>query len=192
MPKSVKLNMNVRHGEVKLAETTKNIKATLSYARLLASTIEGDKTNIVAAYSPVSVEQWNVGKLNTKYSADIALNDVRNLTLDATSSDVTIKRLLKSAKLNNNLGSLDIQSVSPEFSGIEIAVKNGQLRCVLPETAFNIKATGTYSSIEFPEGLVVELSGNNAQKVQQGYYLSNDSDKFIIIDSDYSEVSLTQ
>ncbi|MGB5236718.1 MAG: hypothetical protein WBN59_03725, partial [Flavobacteriaceae bacterium] len=30
MPKSVKLNMNVRHGEVKLAETTRDIKATLS------------------------------------------------------------------------------------------------------------------------------------------------------------------
>lgn len=192
MPKSVKLNMNVRHGEVKLAETTRDIKATLSYARLLASTIEGDQTDIVAAYSPVRVEQWNVGKLNTKYSGDIALNDVRYLTLDATSSDVTINRLLKKAKLSNNLGSLDIKSVSPEFSGMEISVKNGQLKCVLPETAFNIKTSGTYSSVELPKSLVVEFSENHSQRVQQGYYLRNDSDKFIIIDSNYSEVSLRQ
>ncbi len=192
MPKSVKLNMNVRHGEVKLAETTRDIKATLSYARLLASTIDGDKTDIVAAYSPVRVEQWNVGKLNTKYSGDIALNDVKYLTLNATSSDVTINRLLKKAKVINNLGSLDIQSISPEFSGVEIAVKNGQLKCLLPETAFNIRATGTYSSIELPEGLVVELSENRSQKIQQGYYLNKDSDKLIVIDSNYSEVSLRQ
>ena len=103
MPKSVKLKMNVRYGEVKLAENTKNIDATLSYARLLASTIDGDKTNIVAAYSPVIVQKWNLGKLNTKYSGEISLKDVKYLTLDATSSEVTIDRLLKSAKVKNNL-----------------------------------------------------------------------------------------
>ncbi|MEN8789795.1 MAG: hypothetical protein ABF295_09790 [Flavobacteriaceae bacterium] len=192
MPKSVKLNMNVRHGEVKLAETTRDIKATLSYARLLASTIDGDKTDIVAAYSPVRVEQWNVGRLNTKYSADIDLVDVKYLTLDATSSDVTINRLLKEATIVNNLGSLDIKSISPDFSGVKIAVKNGQLRCILPETAFNIRTTGTYSSIEMPKGLVVELSENRSKKVQEGYYLNKDSNKLIVIDSNYSEVSLRQ
>jgi len=192
MPKSVKLNMNVRHGEVKLAETARDIKANLSYASLLASTIEGDKTDIVAAYSPVRVEQWNVGRLNTKYSGDIDLKDVKYLTLDATSSDVTINRLLKKARIVNNLGSLDIRSISPEFSGVEIAVRNGQLRCILPETAFNIRTTGSYSSIELPKGLVVELSEDRSQKVQQGYYLNEDSDKLIVIDSNYSEVTLRQ
>ena len=192
MPKSVKLNMNVRHGEVKLAETTRDIKATLSYARLLASTIDGEKTDIVAAYSPVQVERWNLGKLNTKYSGDIALQDVKFLTLNATSSDVTINRLLKKLKVDNNLGSLDIQSVSPEFTGMEISVKNGQLRCALPETAYNIKAAEIYSSMELPKGLVVERSENNSKKVLQGYYLTKDSGKFVIIDSSYSEVSLHQ
>lgn len=190
MPKSLKLNMNVRHGKVILAENTKNLNASLSYASLLASTIDGDKTNIVAAYSPVSVERWNVGSLNTKYSGEIALKDVKYLTLDATSSEVVIDRLLKKASLKNNLGSLIIQSISPEFTAIDITVKNGQLQCGLPDTAYKILAKESYSSFDFPDGLTLERSGDRSHSVHQGYNLSEAAQKSIIINSSYSEVSL--
>ena len=83
MPKSTKLKMNVRHGEVKLAENTRNMDATLSYSRLLASTIDGEKTKIVASYSPVSVQRWNYGNLNLNFSEEVALKDVNILNLNA-------------------------------------------------------------------------------------------------------------
>ena len=189
MPKSVKLNMNVRHGEVKLAENTRDINATLSYARLLASTIDGDKTNIVAAYSPITVQQWNLGKLNAKFSGDIALKDVKYLVLDATSSEVTIDRVLKSAKVRNNLGALYIQSVSPEFKEMDIFVQNGQLDCVLPATDYKIYTQGVYSTISFPRDLKLEKSDSGSQTVHKGYHLLSNSDKSIVIDSKYSEVT---
>ena len=190
MPKSVKLKMNVRYGEVKLAENTKDINATLSYARLHASTIDGDKTNIVAAYSPVVVQQWNVGKLNTKYSGEIALKDVKYLTLNATSSEVTIDRLLKSAKVSNNLGSLYIHSIAPEFSDMDISVQNGKLECKLPQTAYNITAQGTYSSFSFPDKLTLNKTDSDYKTVHKGYHLAENSDKVIIINSKYSDVKL--
>ena len=68
--------MNVRHGEVKLAENTKNLNATLSHSSLWATTIDGDETNILASYSPVEVKNWNYGQLETKYSKDINLAEV--------------------------------------------------------------------------------------------------------------------
>ncbi|MGI9545735.1 MAG: hypothetical protein ACR2MM_00755 [Flavobacteriaceae bacterium] len=190
MPKSVKLNMNVRHGEVKLAENTVDINATLSYARLLASTIDGDETSIEAAYTPVSVQQWNLGKLNTKFSEDIALKDVKYLTLDAISSEVTINRLLKSAKVKNNLGSLHIQAVSPDFKEIDISVQNGQLECVLPAIDYNIYAKGTYSDFSFPSELTLEKSENGSQTVYKGYNLKERANRSIVINSKYSEVVL--
>lgn len=190
MPKSVKLNMNVRHGEVKLAENTLDINATLSYARLLASTIDGDETNIVAAYTPVSVQQWNLGKLNTKFSEEIALKDVKYLTLDAISSEVTIDRLLKSAKVKNNLGTLYIQSVSPDFKEIDISVQNGQLECVLPSTDYKIYAKGTFSNFSFPNELTLEKSNNGSQTVHKGYNLKERTERSIVINSKYSEVTL--
>ncbi len=192
MPKSVKLNMNVRHGEVKLAGNTRDIKANLSYASLYASTIDGAGTQIIAAYSPVHVEQWNLGSLNTRYSGEITLDDVANLTLDATSSEVTIDRLLKSAKVKNNLGALYIRSVAPEFSNLEISVQNGRMECNLPATAYTIKAKGSYSAFTFPQALKIQESGDAYQKQHQGYHLNKDSDRSIVINSRYSEVNLKE
>ena len=190
MPKSVKLKMNVRYGEVKLAENTKDINATLSYARLHASTIDGDKTHIVASYSPVVVQQWNLGKLNTKFSGEIALKDVKYLTLDATSSEVTIDRLLKSANISNNLGSLYINSVAPEFSDMDISVQNGNLECKLPQTAYKITAQGSHSSFSFPNELTLRKTDKDYNTVHKGYHLAENTDKVIIINSKYSEVKL--
>ena len=93
LPKSTKIKMNVRHGEVILAETTKNLSATLSYSSLLATNIDGDKTYIDASYSPVSVQKWNYGQLKADYSEKVNIKEVENLTLNATFSDVTIDNL---------------------------------------------------------------------------------------------------
>ena len=91
MPKYIKLNMNVRHGEVKLAENTKNINASLSYASLLASTIEGANTDIRVSYSPVVVQNWNYGSLSTDYSDEVNLKEVKELKLNSVSSNVVIQ-----------------------------------------------------------------------------------------------------
>ncbi len=190
MPKSVKLNMNVRHGEVKLAENTRDMKATLSYARLLASTIDGEDTNIVAAYSPVVVQNWNLGTLNTSYSGEIDLKDVRYLVLDATSSNVTIDRLLKSAKVQNNLGALYINSISPDFTEMEISVQNGEVECELPATPYKIIAKGSYSTFSFPDKVTLNKTQGGSQSVHEGYHLNQNSNKSIVINSRYSTVNL--
>ena len=62
MPNSVRLKMNVNHGEVKLAATAKDVEASLRYASLLASTIEGKETSIQASYTPIVVQNWNLGQ----------------------------------------------------------------------------------------------------------------------------------
>ena len=190
MPKSVKVKMNVRHGEVKLADNTRDLNARLSYASLVASTIEGDETNIVASYSPVSVETWNLGKLFTSYSESIDLKDVKQLDLESTSSEVTIERLLKSAKVVNNLGALYIQSVAPEFTDMDINVQNGELVCVLPSSPYTIYARGTHSSFTYPGDLTLDKSDSNYQTVHEGYHLNENANKSIVINSQYSDIQL--
>ncbi len=190
MPKSVKLNMNVRHGEVKLADNIRDIKANLAYSSLLAFTIDGVETDIIAAYSPVTVQNWKYGKLNTKYSDKVALQDVNILNLDATSSVVVIDRLKQEGNLSSNLGSVSIGSLAPEFKGLEVFVNNGELVCQLPEVAFDIRMKGAYSDISFPEKLALEKSGDEKNVLYEGYNLQKNSDKFIAIQSDYSKVKL--
>lgn len=192
MPKSVKLKMNVRHGEVKLAENMSNIHATLSYARLLASTIDGDQTHILASYTPVSVQNWNLGTLNTRYSGDIDLKDVNYLVLDATSSEVSIERLLKSATVKNDLGKVYIRSVSPDFDEMDIYVQNGQLQCALPETPYQILAQGSQSSFSYPQQLKLKKTADQSKTVLKGFYLDENANKRIVINSRFSEIKLQE
>lgn len=192
MPKSVKLKMNVRHGEVKLAANTKNIDASLSYASLLASTIDGARTDIRASYSPVVVQKWNYGQLKTDYSEKVDLKEVGELRLNTVSSDVTIGRLLDKVFATNNLGTVEIRAVDNRFSNIDITVENGEVDCALPSVPFSIYVNETSSDVDFPEKLAIGSSKNYNATLHKGYHIYNTSDKSITINSKYSEVVLKE
>lgn len=192
MPKGTKINMNVRHGEVKLAGNTKNINAILSYSTLLAATIDGDQTTIRTSYSPVSVQKWNYGLLQADYSENVELDEVLNLRLSTSSSEVTINKLLESAIINNKMGPIKINSVSKNFKEIDISLQNAEMTCILPETAFDIKVNGTMSKLTTPAGLKLDRTRHDNTTVHTGYNLNSKSDKSIVINSKYSEVVLKE
>jgi hypothetical protein len=190
MPKSTKLKMNVRHGEVKLAKNTLNMNATLSHTRLLAATIDGDQTNITASYSPVSVQLWNYGNLNTSFSEEVVLNTVNEINLNTTSSHVIVDKLLKSMLGKNSLGSLHIKAIDTNFSDVDISMKNGELSCVLPKTPFSIYVNSTFSEFTYPDNLNVSSEKNNQQIVYTGYYQNKNAGKSFKLNSGYSNIVL--
>ena len=192
MPKSVKLKMNVRHGEVKLASNTKNLKASLSYASLLASTIDGDRTDIQVSYSPVVVQKWNYGQLRTKYSDRVDLKEVKELSLNSVSSNVVIGHLADKALVRSNLGELQINSVDNGFKNLDISVENGEVDCKLPSVPFTIYVNETTSNFKYPKVLAIDASKNYNSNVYKGYYIQDDRNKSININSKYSEVVLKQ
>lgn len=190
MPKSAKLKMNVRHGEVKLAANTRNMNATLSHTRLLAATIDGDKTYVKAAYSPVNVEVWNYGKLSTSFSDEVILKAVNHLNLNATSSDVTIHKLLKNLYGKNNLGVLNIKGIDKNFMNLDLDVQNGELICVLPEAPFVFDAISTYSDYEYPETLRITKKDNKQNVTYSGYFQNQNAVRAIKLNTAYSNIIL--
>jgi hypothetical protein len=188
MPKSTKIRMNVRHGEVKLAENTKNMNATLSYASLQAATIDGDGTTISASYSPVSVLKWNYGKLKTSYSEMVDLKEVGNLDLNSISSNVSIDHLVRGAIVVNRFGTLKINRISKDFKSLKVTLENAEMECTLPETAFNFNVNTTASNLKYPSGL--KLGAKNSSGQQNGHYLGKGSDRVFDIVAKYSEVVL--
>ena len=192
MPKSVRLKMNVKHGEVKLADITKDLKASLRYASLLAATIEGKETNITASYSPVVINQWNFGQLKADYSDKINLKRVGNLRLNSVSSNVVIERLQGNALVTNNLGKLKINEVANTFSDIDVSVQNGEVSCQLPTTDVTFYLNGTRSTMDYPVKLQLERTKNFDNVIYKGYQGRANSGKTIRIDSKYSEVVLKE
>ncbi|WP_041632639.1 hypothetical protein [Maribacter sp. HTCC2170] len=192
MPKGTKIKMNVRHGEVKLAGNTKNINARLSYSTLLAATIDGDETIIKTSYSPVSVQKWNYGLLQADYSENVDLNEVLNLRLSTTSSDVTINRLLESVIINNKMGPLTINSISSSFKEMDVSLQNAEMTCPLPKTDFVIEVNGTLSKLTAPASLKLDRTKHNNTTIHTGYNKNSKSDKSVVINSKYSEVVLKE
>lgn len=190
MPKSTKIKMNVRHGEVKLAENTRNLNATLSHSSLWATTIDGDETQVSVSYSPVNVRNWNYGQLKTNYSKDIALNEVHTLQLQANSSDVTIDNLLKKAFIKNDFGPLRILSVANDFEEMDVSIKNAEFNFKLPTSATKIYIKGTASDLVLPKSLKLKETKNGNTKILKGYSRGVDDNRSIVITSDYSEVTV--
>jgi len=190
LPKSTRIKMDVRHGEVKLAENTKNLNANLSHSSLWAVTIDGEETIVSAAYTPVNVQKWNYGQLSTSYSEEISLAEVVQLQLQATSSDVTIDKLFKNAFVKNNFGAVHILEMGSDFEELDISVKNGELNVNLPKVASNIYVKGNSSSLKLPPNLKVVETKNGSTSIHKGYHLNGNSNRSVIITSDYSEVVL--
>ena len=190
MPKANKMKMNVRHGEVKLAANTNNMDANLSYSSLRAFIIDGEETTVVASYSPISVQKWNLGQLRVDYSEAINLEEVVNLRLTATSSNVTIDRLLEKAFIQSDYGPLTIRSISNNFTDLDVSLQNAELQCDLPQTPFNIYVNGTSSKFTGPSSLQLVRTDNGRTTVNKGYYLNKNGDKSIVIHSKYSKVTL--
>ncbi len=192
LPKSTRIKMDVRHGEVKLAENAKNLNATLSHSSLWASTIDGNETNISVSYSPISVQKWHHGQLKANYSKNVSLAEVVNLQLIAKSSNVTIDKLLGKAFLKNDFGPIVISSLGASFEELDVSLKNAELSVDLSNRPARLYIKGTGSELVTPKGLLLTTTKNGNTSIHKGNYINKTGTTSIIITSDYSDVVLKE
>jgi hypothetical protein len=136
------------------------------------------------------VRRWNFGQLKTNYSKDIELREVGSLQLQATSSDVTIDKLLKRAFIKNDFGPLKIVSIGDDFEDMDVSLKNAELHFALPSVATSIYIKGNASEMVLPKNLTLTETKNGNTKILKGYHLSENKDRSLVITSDYSEVTI--
>lgn len=190
MPKGAKLKMNVRHGEVKIVDATKNINATLSHTRLHAHQVDGEGTFIKASYSPVIVDNWNYGELSLNYVKEVELKNVKSVKLNSKSSDVVIGTILGNAIIDGSFGDLLIADVAPEFKNISINLDNTDAVLTLPKAAFNFYCNAVDSKVTYPTDMVLDVSRNYNSKTLNGYRNNKNGNKTINIVAVYSDVEV--
>ncbi len=190
MPKGMKIKMNVRHGEVKLADNIWHMDAKLSHSSLWAASIDGDKTTIKASYSPVSVDRWYLGNLQANYSETVNLKEVFDIRLNSTSSNVKIDKLIKSAFVKNDFGKLKIGAITSDFTDLDVTLQNAELDFNAPNVAFDIYINGTSSTLTSPTNITLERTKNHSNTIHKGYHLNKSGERSIVINSKYSEVKI--
>ncbi|MBC6998847.1 hypothetical protein [Cytophaga sp. FL35] len=190
MPKSAKLKMNVRHGEVKLAERTHNLDASFSHAKLMANAIDGTETVLVVSYSPIHVENWLDGTLHANYTKGVDLKDVVNLELHGKSSEIIIDRLVKRALIKNDFGPLVVNSMAHDFEEFQVSSNNGEVICNLPSSGYRFRVEGSGMEFIFPKNLKVDTASKNGKMVYSGGMGNKSSTGNIDINGNYSEIVL--
>lgn len=190
VPKGAKTDINVRHGEVKMADAF-NMKANLNYAKLTANSIDGGQTLINAAYAPVYVNYWGQGALDLKYVDDCKLNQVDRINVEANSSNVNINSLSQDAYLSGSFGSLFINKIADGFGSIDIILENTDATLSMPASAFTFYYSGKKSRFTAPSA--IEITTNNKsdhRSLLKGFHKSNNSSRSLTINASYSNVSL--
>ncbi len=188
IPRDAKLELNVRHGELKLGSNIKNLKADLSHSRLSANHISGKNTNITAAYSPVKVGLWEYGVLSTQFVKNCNLDKVISIKLDSNSSDVVINELRETGVLSGSFGKLEIRNLGSGFETLNISLENSDLELNIPDTAFNFSFNGMQSSIKHPSRLKLKSSKSYDNEILNGYNRSREGNSNITIKANFSDV----
>lgn len=189
MPKGTKLDVDVRHGEIKMASVMKNLKATLNHSRLLAHTIDGEHTEIKTSYTPVKVDYWNNGALSVSYTKDVLLSEVNNLNLKAKTADIVINNLKDAAFIHGNFGNLLIENTANSFKKLDVFVDNTDANIHLPKSvAYQVYLSGMDSEIEYPEYYKVDTNNSFQNTLVTGFNKSAQTQKAVNITARYSQV----
>jgi hypothetical protein len=189
LPKNAKTNVNIRHGNLKMADAN-NIKANLNYTPFSANSVDGGQTLINASYAPVVVNTWKQGTLNVKYVDNCSIETSQNITLQANSSDVRIGNITNQAFLSGSFGDLKIDKVSDGFETLDINLENTDAKVKVPVGAFSFYFNGKKSTLKYPKSLQLKESKNADRVLVKGFNQSNSTNKTITINSTYSNVSL--
>tara|TARA_R100000935_G_scaffold1517_1_gene4847 strand:+ start:23538 stop:25157 length:1620 start_codon:yes stop_codon:yes gene_type:complete len=189
MPKNTKTDINVRHGEIKMADVT-NVRATLNYAALTANSIDGGKTLINAAYAPVQVDYWGGGVLAVQYVDNCQLNSVDTINLQANSSNVVINELKNEAYIKGFIGSLFIDNVSSDFTSIDVFLDDTNAIIEMPSNPYTFFFNGRKSTLLYPKVLETTNSKEYGRVLVRGFNKKKDAPRSLTINANYSNIRL--
>ena len=189
MPKDAQLDLNVRHGEVKLGAVN-NIKADLNYATFIANTVDGGDTSINVSYAPIYVQHWKNGALGANYVDTCVLNQADNITMEANSSNVTFGVISKDAMLNGSYGALVINNLGSDFKSVALNLDNTDANIILPSFPLDIFYNGKKSKLDLPNDVTASSSDMQGNAMVRGWHMSADSNKLINITAAYSNIKV--
>lgn len=189
MPKGTRTDINVRHGEVKMADAY-NIKANLDYSSLSANSIDGGNTLINVSYAPVEINKWKQGELTIKYVDNCRINEATQINLRANSSDVSFNTVSKSAQLSGSFGHLIINNIAEDFNRVDITLENTDAKINLPKSDFVFDFVGKKTPISYPSAVNFKHNKKEGMVYVSGFNKNSSSSKRISIDAIYSNVKI--
>lgn len=189
MPKRTKTDINVRYGEIKMADAF-NVKAVLNHTPFTAERIDGAQTLINASYAPVVVKDWQYGTLYVKFVDTCDVEAAASIHLNANSSNVRLGSVVREAFVTGSFGTLIIDSVASDFKQLEIVLRNTDASVSLPNNSFSFLFNGKKSSLQHPKLLQISTSNEGKRLIARGFYKNATQSRNVLVNADYSTLIL--
>lgn len=190
MPSQGNIELKQRHGKTQLKGEANNLQAELSHSDLSAQTISGEKTRIQASYTPIRIERWNYGVLNTSYVTSCEIEKVRSLKLTSNSSELKIGEILETAIITGTFGKLDIGGLASSFRTVDLTLENSDLSLDLPDNALVFNYNGSQSNLDYPSTIQGTPQKSYDSEIINGFQKSRNASGTVNIKAEYSNVTI--
>lgn len=189
MPKDSKTEIDVRHGEIKMADA-RNVRATLNHTPFIANSIDGGKTLINASYAPVIIDEWKYGTLYVRFVDNCSIGTIEAITLRSNSSDVLIGTIIKDANLTGSLGNFKINGIAKNFGTINIVLKNNDAIINIPDSSFSFLFDGKKSTLKYPKSLELTNTKKGDRVLVKGFNNTANSSNNLKFEALYSNITV--
>lgn len=175
IPRNVKLDVNLRYGDMRIDRYSGELSANLSYSNLSAQSLKGAKSDLKMRYSDVKIDEANDLFVSGGYS-DVKIRKVNNVELSGNYNDFAFEEALsvvsRGSVFYGELKVGTISSIVGDFKYTDIVVKNllssldilsnygdVTIKAVSPKLK-NIKYIGNYAdiSLTLPSNLSATFS----------------------------------
>lgn len=190
MPRQGNMQLKQRHGKTQLKGEANNLQAELSHSNLSAQTISGEKTSIQASYTPMRIERWNYGVLNTSYVTSCEIETVKSLKLTSNSSELEIGEILETAIITGTFGKLDIGGLGSSFRTVDLTLENSDLNLDLPNSALVFNYNGSQSNLDYPSTIQGTPQKSYDSEIINGFQKSRNASGTVNIKAKYSNVNI--
>jgi len=188
MPKDAVLRMDVRYGKVELQNDVESLNASISYADFKAASILGENNFLNIAYSPLEMDYWEHGTLQTSYVKQSDIRKAKSLKLSSKGSNINIGEIQKIGIVSGSFGELTIKEISDDFEQLDISLENSDLVLNLPKSSFNFTYNGSKSAIKVPKNLTTKKMDSYGNQLINGYHKSRDTESNIMINAKFSDL----
>ncbi len=152
------VNLELSYAEAARIQKTKDIMVENQYSAL--NIFEARNVSIESKYGSVTLEKCT--DLNGEFKGGgVFVGEVQTAVIESSMGDLEIRKLIVSAEIEQNYGSVTIREVSSGFSGLDIENSYGDVRLNFNnKAAFSFIFEGKHGSFTYPKGFLKILEHN--------------------------------
>jgi hypothetical protein len=127
--------------------------------------------------------------LNLQYAKKVNIGEVNDLISTSKTSNLIVGLINHKALIDGSFGDLVIKDISPQFSLIDINLKNSSAKVKVPDVAYNFYINSKSSDINLHSKIKYKINESFDTKIYQNKNNQSTS-KVLNIKADYSNCQL--